>query len=301
MRQEKGFTLLEVLIGAVLILIGAGSMGITVTAVKRSLKESENRAQAMRVAARKIDEFLGKAYSEVQEESFNGEYDGFDYYYKVSLETASAAGGSLRIPYKKAEAVASYTADKGSGGIHSIRNVRLSNIIAYPLVHLTAVKRGPDENAEVPWVSAEKAEPFSLTGSGSDGIAAVVGSSAGLLELSGLQYNVDKTIEVTYTIALNVEDADTEIDSVDTVFTECFLDGMPYGLITRTPLLSQPSFSNKVVLPSVDVDRDTTHTIHIRWYYNANENKATTHGAGREYTRASISLREAELSVLAVE
>ena len=53
MRQEKGFTLLEVLIGAVLILIGAGSMGITVTAVKRSLKESENRAQAMRVAARK--------------------------------------------------------------------------------------------------------------------------------------------------------------------------------------------------------------------------------------------------------
>ena len=67
MRQEKGFTLLEVLIGAVLILIGAGSMGITVTAVKRSLKESENRAQAMRVAARKIDEFLGKAYSEDQQ------------------------------------------------------------------------------------------------------------------------------------------------------------------------------------------------------------------------------------------
>lgn len=296
MRQKKGFTLLEVLIGAVLILIGAGSMGITVTAVKRSLKEPENRAQAMRVAARKIDEFLGKAYSEDQPSKSDKE-GVFDWVFNVYTETAS--GAIANIPYKRAEAVVSYTADKGSGGIHSIRNVRLSNIIAYPLVHLTAVKRGSDEEAEVPWVSAEKAGPFSLTGSGSDGIAAVVGSNAGRLELSGLRYNVDKTIEVTYIVALNVEDTANEIGAVDTVFTACFLDGAQYGLVTRTPLLTQPSFSNKVVLSSVA--RDTPHTIHIRWYYNANESKATTGGAGEAYDSARISLREAELSVLAVE
>lgn len=299
MRQEKGFTLLEVLIGAGLILIGVGSVAITVVSVKRSLKEAENRTQAMRVAARKIDEFLGKAYSEDQQSKSDTE-DGFDWVFNVYTETAS--GSIADIPYKRAEAVVSYTADKGSGGIHSIRNVRLSNIIAYPLAHLTAVKLTADKNAEVPWESAEKADHFSLTSSGSEGIAAVVGSAgAGLLELSGLRYNVDKTMEVTYTIALNVEDRDNEIGAVDTVFTACFLDeeDVPSGLITRTPLLTQPSFSNKVVLPSVDVDRDKSHIIHIRWYYNANETGNPPQG--KAYTAAKISLRQAGLSVLAVE
>ena len=298
MRQEKGFTLLEVLIGAVLILIGAGSMGITVTAVKRSLKESENRAQAMRVAARKIDEFLGKAYSEDQQSKSDKE-GIFDWVFNVYTETAT--GSIANIPYKRAESVVSYTADKGSGGIQSIRSVRLSNIIAYPLVHLTAVRRRSDENAEVPWVSAEKTDPFSLTGSSSDGIASVAGSDdAGLLELSGLRYNVDKTVEVTYTIALNVEDTDNEIGTVDTVFTACFLDEAQYGLVTRTPLLTQPSFSNKIVLSKDLVKKDTPHIVHIRWYYNANETGKKPEGA--EYSNnVKISLREAELSVLAVE
>lgn len=290
MRQAKGFTLLEVLIGAGLILIGVGSIGLTVISVRRSFKDVENRSWAMRMASAKIDEFLLGSYSSIETHgSLPCSDAGLNCNFTVTTETAS--GVTANIPFKKAEVVVSYTADRGSGGINSVKNVRLTNIVAYPLAHLTAVRLEMDADAKVPWVQANEKLPFTSGG------ASVVGSddSRVFMELKDLQYNVDKTIGITYTIALNVADSKNEIGNTDTVYTACFLDGTQYGVITRTPLLSQPTFSNNVVLEKSKVNKDTRHTIAIRWYYTNGDEK------NKAYTAAKISLRQAVLSALAVE
>src|SRR3989338_7554990 len=142
MRRRKGFTLLEVLIGAVLIIIGVGSIGLTAVSLRRFFKESENRSRAMLLASTKIEECLAKGYSalEVTPSPLRGDDDGFSWSVRVSALTAT--GTKANIPYKKAEAVVYYTADRGRGGINSIKNVRLTNIVPYPSVHTESVYVG---------------------------------------------------------------------------------------------------------------------------------------------------------------
>ncbi len=299
MAWAKGFTLLEVLISAVLIIVGVGSIGLTVVSLRRSFKDSEDRSRAMRLASSKIEEFLAKGYSYWDESSLlSDNEDGFGWSLKVSAETAS--GSIANIPYKKAEAVVSYTADKGSGGINTVKNIRLTNILPYPIMHATSVKLGvgSSDDAQVPWESSAVSE-FSD--------ASVVGpedtdddGDGVYLRLENLRYNVKKDIQVIYSIALNVDDSSIppEIQSTDTVYTACFLDDVQVGLVSRTPLRSQPAFSNNLVL--ADAEKDKDHKIEIRWYYSNMYKKGKTE-YDSAYTAVKIRLREAILTVLSAE
>lgn len=317
MARAKGFTLLEVLIGAVLIIIGVGSIGLTVVSLRRFFKESENRSRAMLLASTKIEECLAKGYSALKVTSLpfgDKDKDGFSWSVQVTAETAT--GTKASIPYKKVEAVVSYTADRGSSGINSIRNIRLTNILVYPTVHSQSVKLGLGGSAEVPWVKSKKEKEYaqdcpdnysfcsSLETDCSDCApfqeSAAIGpdKDGKYLRLENLKYNTNKDIQVIYSIALNVKDDDGEIRSTDTVYTACFLDGKQTGIVTRTPLRSQPSFSNVVVLENVEKNKE--HEIKIRWYYT-NMYKKDGKKHDKEYSNATISLREAILTVLATE
>lgn len=315
MAREKGFTLLEVLIGAVLVIIGVGSIGLTVVSLRRFFKESENRSRAMLLASTKIEECLAKGYSalEVTGLSFGDkDKDGFSWSVQVTAETAT--GTKASIPYKKVEAVVSYTADRGRGGINSVKNIRLTNILAYPTVHSQSVKLGLGGSAEVPWVKSKKEyaqgcpADYSFCSSSEtdcsdcapfqESTAIGPDKDGKYLRLENLKYNTNKDIQVIYSIALNVDDKYGEIRSTDTVYTACFLDGKQTGIVTRTPLRSQPSFSNVAVLENVEKDRE--HKIEIRWYY-ANMYKKDGKKHDKEYPDTAISLREAILTVLATE
>jgi len=334
MAQAKGFTLLEVLIGAVLIIIGVGSIGLTVISVRRFFKGTEDRSRAMRLASAKLDELLAKGYSALEAPSppSGDDGDGFNWSVQVSAETATGekSGITYRIPFKKAEVVVSYTADRGSGGINSIKikNIRLTNILAYPTMHSQSVKLGVGDNAEVPWVKSKKEKEYAqgcptdysfcsssetdcsdcspfqyddATGEGSIVVGSEDSDDDGdgfFLKLENLQWNTKKDIQVIYSIALNVDDKNGEIRSTDTVYTACFLDGAQTGIVTRTPLRSQPSFSNVVVLENVE--KDTPHKIEVRWYY-ANMYKKGGKKHDSAYPAAKISLREAILTLLATE
>lgn len=321
MVRAKGFTLLEVLISAVLIIIGVGSIGLTVVSLRRFFKDSEDRSRAMRLASSKIEEFLVKGYSYWDESSpLSDNEDGFSWSLKVSAETAS--GSIANIPYKKAEAVVSYTADKGRGGINSIKNIRLTNIIAYPMPHsMTITARG---GAEVPWAQTKVSDDYAkecLSG-GCDCYDSclstetdcercapfttdkVVGpdDDSKYLRLAGLKWSAKKNIKVTYSISLHIKDENTpsKIRPVDTVYTACFLDDKQYGAVTRTPLRSQPSFSNLLALD--DVGKDEEHTIEVRWYYS--NSYLDEDGDVQDFAYDSsvkISLNEAILTILAEE
>lgn len=319
MVRAKGFTLLEVLISAALIIIGVGSIGLTVVSLRRFFKDSEDRSRAMRLASSKIEEFLAKGYSYWDGSSpLSDNEDGFSWSLKVSVETAS--GSIAKIPYKKAEAVVSYTADKGRGGLNSIKNIRLTNIIAYPMPHsLTITARG---EALVPWAETKVSDDYAkeCSSGGCDCYASclptetdcercapfttdkVVGPDVDskYLRRAGLKWSANKNIDVIYSISLHIKDEKLEIRPTDTVYTACFLGGKQYGPVSRTPLRSQPSFSNHLVLENLAKDVD--HTIEVRWYYsnsyldNDGEEQDSAYGSSVE-----IRLNEAILTILAEE
>lgn len=279
-EQAKGFTLLEVLISALLIMVGVGSLGVTAVSVRRFLKDADDKSRAMSLASTKMEEFLVKGYSSLPEtSSTSGQEDSLSW--KVNITTETARGtrtiNPYNIPYRKAEVIVSYTADKGSE-----KNIRLTNIVPYPTVHSASVKLGVGSDATVPWGFSREA----VVGPDNSGVSLI---------LENIQYPVTTDIEAIYTVSVNVDDPDGEIQPTDTVYTACFFDGAQTGTVTGTPLRSQPSFSNMVV--KEDVKKDTPHTIEIRWYYN----KEKTNKIDLEYSSAEISLREAILTVVATE
>src|SRR3989338_7865566 len=58
-----GFTLLEVMVSALLIMVGLGALGVMVVACKRFLRQAEYRSQAMSLATSKIAEFSARGYA----------------------------------------------------------------------------------------------------------------------------------------------------------------------------------------------------------------------------------------------
>lgn len=289
MRRKKGFTLLEILISAVLIIIGVGFIGFTVVSVRRFFKDNEDRARAMRLASSKIEELLAKGYSGLNDNSFLYEDSGL--FWKVSTETAT--GTKAEIPYKKVEAVASYTADRGKGRIDSVKKVRLTNIISYPLVHTKTVD--VNENEDIDNCSDCFVPPDNGSSSGDPDAAqykTVKGN--GNLEIE-FDYKVEKDIKAAYTISVISRDKSSpdDLDSLDTIYSTFFFDGQKmFDCATaRTPIISQPTFNlievNKKVLPG-------RHTISVGWVKRT-ENGSSANSAG------DIWLVSGTLTIIAIE
>ena len=293
MRREKGFTLLEVLISAVLIIIGVGSIGLTVVSLRRFFKDSEDRSHAMRLASAKIEECLAKGYSAFTASSSDKDDDGFSWSLKVSMDTAT--GSKAKIPYKKAEAVVYYTADSGTGGINSVKNIRLTNIISYPPVHTMSIYEG--ENSDISECEECLIPPDNKKNSDPDdpdeSQYKVVKGDA---ELSfKFNYSVKKDIKAAYTISVIAKDkaSPDNLDSLDTIYSTFFLDGkkMAGRAATRTPIMSQPTFNLIDVRTGVSAGE---HTISVRWVKRT-ENGSSTNSAGEMW------LVSGSLSIIATE
>lgn len=241
------------------------------------LKQAENKSRATSVAAQKLEEYLTKsfsglggltqltqAYSDVDTGSGGGDVP-VDWRVDVSTKWEVNAALGIRIPYKLIEVTAFYNEENPSGAVQR-RSVRLTNIVPYPYMHTEVLKIEP-----------------------SSGSAPVVDSGA-YKSISGLSltfnYPVKKDIMVIYNISFHI-DNDSGIQSTDTIYTACFLDGKvnPEGTQTRTPISMQPFISNVLAIDSVSAD--TNHTIQIKW------RKDTL--AGR------IRLKEANLIIVSTE
>lgn len=274
-----------------MIIIGVGSLGITAVSLRRFFKDTEDKSRAMRIASAKMEETIGRGFSALEApSSSSGNDNGFSW--EINLTENFAAGIKASVPYKKAEVIVSYVLDKGSAGINSQRSIRLTNIAAYPIVHCVSLRLEAVLNANVPWIAENSPDNFSSLD--------IVGNNAvgARLSLNNLQWNTDKDIQIIYNISLNVQDNDGQIRPADTVYTACFFDGEQVGVITRTPLRSQPSFSNIAVVSNAA--RDTAHNVDVRWYYS-NAYWEEGEKFDSPYNNTKISLREAMLTILAVE
>lgn len=302
-RSMAGFTLLEVMISALLIMVGLGALGVTVVAGKRFLRQAEYRSQAMSLASSKIGEYSARGYSVLNDTTIPPTPYGSYYNWTASVVTRNATNGTRTIPYKDIEVVVSYQEEDGSGGLDT-KNIRLTNIVPYPTAHTALTNITDGMGDEVPFAppSGNSIPPNYQT----------IGKSLlPPLMLNGtqLQFEVTKDIAVSYgvTVATNSSDSEAEIDSLDTIYSACFYKNSTTGVMektgveTRTPIKTQTSFNNAVVIK--DVPPRIDNQIEIRWYYDRPTWNTTTdafeYSAG--YANTSITLRKAELSILATE
>lgn len=299
-RLLTGFTLLEVMISALLIMVGLGALGVTVVAGKRFLRQAEYRSQAMSFASGKMAEYSARGYSVLNDTIVSNKTGSYNW--TASVVTRNATNGTRIIPYRDIELVVSYQEEDGSGGLDT-KNIRLTNIVPYPTAHtdLTNITDGMGD--EVPFAIQNATDIIS-------NYETVGRSLTQPLMLNGtqLEFKVPKDIAVSYGIAVgrNSTDNGTEMNDLDTIYSACFFsNGLTSsnitGVETRTPIKTQLSFNNALVIKNVPPRND--NKIEIKWYYDRPaENKTTgNYEYTSGYANTQIILRKAELSILATE
>jgi len=242
------------------------------------LKQAENKSRATSVAAQKLEEYLTKSFeglggltqlTQVFNDVDTGGGGGdvpVAWRVDISTEWETNTSLNIRIPYKLIQATASYNEENPSGAAQR-RTVRMTNIVPYPYMHTQTLKIEP---------------------SSSSGPTIPAGSS--YVPINGLSLNfnypVKKDVMVIYNISIHIDNS-TGIQSSDTIYTACFLDGgiNPQGTETRTPISMQPFISNIVALEDVSADRN--HTIQIGWMKDTNS--------------GTIRLKEANLVIISTE
>jgi len=295
-----GFTLLEVMVSALLIMVGLGALGVTVVAGKRFLKQAECRSQAIGLASSKIEEYSARGYAALNNISTSGQ-DG-SYNWTVRVVTQNATNATTTIPYRDIETLVSYQEEDGSGGLDT-KNIRLTNIVPYPTAHTTSLSiTNPAGAEDVPFANQTATEilpNYQTVGQG--------GTTELSLEGSELEFATTKDIVVSYSIAAGIDSNDegAEIEPIDTIYSACFYGNgtttNATGIETRTPIKTQLSFNNMVVLDNMPPGSD--NKIEIKWYYDrptinqTSEELEYTSG----YANTSITLRKAQLSILATE
>ncbi|MFA5115130.1 MAG: prepilin-type N-terminal cleavage/methylation domain-containing protein [Candidatus Omnitrophota bacterium] len=288
-----GFTLLEVLVALVLIVIGISAATAAISTGKFFLKQAEDKARAMRVALVKMEEYLAKPYSSLRTgESIAGNTGKINW--QVNITQRYEEGNAAHIPYKHIESVAFYNETDKSGNVYH-KSIRLENIVPYPFIHTNSTNYPSSESYRPHTIrlSREKAENSQAPYSSNPGNfvnATVIGNP----QDTSAQLKVKATPEVTkdcliiYNVATGIEDSSGVTES-NTTYTGCFVDGIgPYPVVTRTPIISQPLISNVVALTEDNaLTPNSEHTIEIRWC--------------KDTPKGKVSLVEGELMVVLLE
>ena len=154
MDQEKGFTLLEVIVSALLIMVGLGALGVTVVAGKRFLRQAEFRSQAMGLASSKMEEYSQRGYDILNNFSLSGQEDLEDLedFYNWTAIVVTKNVTNTTMPYRDIEVVVSYQEEDGNGGLDT-KNIRLTNIVPYPFSHTAAKNILNSAGDEVPFAN----------------------------------------------------------------------------------------------------------------------------------------------------
>lgn len=279
-RYLRAFTLLEVLISAVLVLMGIGVVSLAIVAGSNFLKRVDKRQRAMAVASQKMQEYLMKSYSTLENLQINsGIQSGSDstgqFQWQVTINSGAETGSIITIPYKTITANVFYNNASLTTASTYDETVSLENIAAYPQVHtksmdLTASLTASTDTADLPT----------------------------LQDLPGLQldfdYAVPKDIMIGYDIAVNVTtDTTAGPNPGDLLVTQCYIKSggsgtTPIGPQGAIPVATQFSVDN--IAASTAAVVPGSYTAFVRWISNPDVASART-----------VSLRRASMTIVAVD
>jgi prepilin-type N-terminal cleavage/methylation domain-containing protein len=295
-KRRLGFTLIEITVAMVLIGIGLAAVAAAYTSGRRFLKQAEDKVNAMSVASIKMDEQLAQSFAVLDAGTDSGitcvaptwlddfgpdeteaclsdpRGGGRPFYWTVTIQELLEGEGVVAnpIPYKQVRVDVAYDE---SGRTTSVRRtVTLENIIPYPYIHIDSADMVPD-------IEVAFGPPYTEVG-----------------RITLPVYEVNKDIEVIYNISLSIQEGD-DLEHTDTIYTRCFLidpaggPWVPVGQITRTPIISQPLFSNVVAYNA------TGAGAHLR----AHEVYAVVVGWYKDTSEGTITLRQGNIIVMAVE
>ena len=263
-REKTGFTLIEVLLSIVIAVIIFAALSRGMIGGGFLLKQVENKSRACGVVATKMEEYLAKSYSSLEDGSYTGTTDYgarplFGWTVNVEKKWMGDDPGTVDkegIPYKLISVTAAYD-ETDYNKIAQRKNIQLVNMVPYPYIHTDI--RTSTTAVSVPYNSYSE-----------------------VIEIP-VNYEVDKDLMIIYNIAIKVGDA-ADLGATDTIYTKCFVDSDAENIETRTPIITQPLISNVVGVNNVPKGE---HTIYVKWYKDVNT--------------GSISLKEINVIVVAFE
>ncbi len=242
-----------------LILIAIGIGGVTAAFLRGSyvLSQAENKSRAMSLASVKMEEYMTKSFSGLDmanPEEGEAEEGRFRWRATVSEEEEGA------VPYKNIVIQVFYREDDVKA--RSIeKEVRLTNIVPYPYIHLPVKYVDGDE--------VSRYIPF---------------NTYKTVANMPINFKVEKDLMIVYNVAIEIEDT-SGLETLDTIYTQCFIDNKPILPESRTPIMTQPLISNVVGVQHVSAKEP--HTLSLRWKKDTN--------------KARIKLKEANIIVVATE
>lgn len=269
--KRRSFTLIEVLVSSMIILVGAAFLLAGVVSSRIFLKKAENRESAVRAADTVMQKFLTRHYEKLDCSNLTcsgKESTGnlsVDWNVNIQEKSFSNPTSGQSVPYKEITLTAAYQEDLGRKGSHTKRII-FKNIVPYSYIHVDSKGLSEDGSAEVP----------------ADTYADIPGATI------TVRYRRDKDILFSYNITLNIEDY-TGIEDLHTIYTRVVISPSgalpPYSLETRTPIKTQPFISNVVTFSPIERNKDYTFT--VQWYKDVDSGK--------------ITLRDANIMVVAIE
>jgi prepilin-type N-terminal cleavage/methylation domain-containing protein len=293
MRTQRALTLIEILVGLVI-------LGLIISAVTTALyggffmlKQAEFKSRTMSIATAKMQEALTKTFDGLGQDFEEGEWNFsevdntpgvFSWNVTVEEKTIGSASiaGQKEIPYKDVIVNCSYAernlTDLSRAGER--KTVSLRNVVPYPQIHTMYVRSTND--VKIP-----------------------SGSFTSMLEKDiTFQYRTAKDVTVYYYFAAtpNKDDVQQAMSSStsesakkflnsDTVNTRLVFDGDPRGdhMLAKAPILSQPFQSNGMIFYNVTANEQ--HKVNIQAMLELENEKST----GR------VNMREAEVIIIANE
>jgi prepilin-type N-terminal cleavage/methylation domain-containing protein len=297
MKNCKGLSLIEILVALIITGIIAACVSAAVLGGYYMLKQAEHKSRAMSISHVKLQEYLAKSFNELTDndtgndssisEQFSDTADNTYFNWTVNV-TPDDTKGPVPVPYKNVTVQTVYTEVDVKGRSVSNKTVQLSNMVPYPLIHInstagnfTATDHSHRANKAVPLVPGGKWDEAWDDGNYNWVDIRPTPSLNGILAVN---YSVPKDMIVMYNLAVNYADvgADPAVD--DTVYTRCVLEnGTQYGIITRTPIMTQVFINN---ILNIDNATAGAHTIRVQWSKDGN---------------ADVWLRGYDVTVVAVE
>ncbi|MCU0650881.1 MAG: type II secretion system GspH family protein [Candidatus Omnitrophica bacterium] len=291
MKNKKGLSIIEILVALIITGLIAACVSAAVISGYYMLKKAEHKSRAMSITNVKLQEYMAKSFDElVRNESgddaaisqqFRDTQDNALFNWTVNV-TEGLEGNPARIPYKNITVETLYRERNPQNESVSNKTIRMSNIVTYPLVHIAS--RGDKfTGANATLYSAPRILPPEYT----DGMGENLYNWTNITGPGGVldfNYRVPKDVVVMYNLAISYNTARPP-DPDETVLTRCILDGnTEYGIITRTPIMSQIYINN--ILEMQNVTRGS-HRINVQWCH--------------ESLNTTVWLRAYDVTVLAVE
>ncbi|MBF0122730.1 MAG: hypothetical protein HQL21_04900 [Candidatus Omnitrophica bacterium] len=250
---RQGLTLTEVLIGVCIFAISIAGISGTMRQGHKMIAEAQAKKVAYSNAQSLLEKYLTNSYSGMVAlagtHAEAGIGSGAACLVTVAQQTMppepiAPPAGKSRIPYCSIEVVCEY------GTQEPKQKVSLSGIVPYPYLQVYTATQ------------------------------AALGAEAQLADAQIFEYKftpiVRSDLMIFYDIAIKVEDNTIPINGFDLVITQALLNGVPVGIATGTPIMTQPALSNAIGVSYDKVNVGVENVVTINWHKTSNGGKVTS-------------------------